>query len=230
MKNKLNTMTKLHRWIAGALILVLMTLMIPTMPTEASVRSTAIAKYRMLLKKGRISVLPQGKMVTNNNDDPVRYWSSKASDVKFCLAYVDGDDVPELILRDYHYGFGIWSYKNGSFRCLHYSGADVQMVGYYKKKGVFRENTNLGIGIFDRKYYKLQTGKSKYCFQYEHCLSNGTASSTTVHGRYILSGNKEKRVSSSAFYKNLKKYTGGASMSRAYLHNNTAAKRKQFLK
>lgn len=230
MKNKLNTMTWLHRWIAGALIIVLMTLMIPTMPAEASARSTAISKYRILLNKSRISVLPQGKMVRTCYDETARYWSSKASNVKFSLAYVDGDDVPELILNDYYYGYGVWSYKNGSFRCLHWSDAYDQIIGYYYKKGVLRENTNHGTSYFNRKYYKLQTGKTKNCFQYEHCFGNGIGSSTKILGRYIKSGNTEKSVSSSAFYKNLKKYTGSVSMSKIYLHNNTAAKKKQFLK
>ena len=148
MKNKLNTMTWLHRWIAGALIIVLMTLMIPTMPAEASARSTAISKYRILLNKSRISVLPQGKMVRTCYDETARYWSSKASNVKFSLAYVDGDDVPELILNDYYYGYGVWSYKNGSFRCLHWSDAYDQIIGYYYKKGVLRENTNHGTSYF----------------------------------------------------------------------------------
>lgn len=228
MREKQNVLPKFYRWISTAMIIILMTLMIPAMPGEASARSTAISRYRALLNRSRISVLPQGQMVFNTYDEYVRYWSSGRSDVKFCLAYIDGDSIPELILRDHRYGYGVWTYTNGHFRCLQWADAYSQPVGYYKKKGVLRDNEGTEGAFLDRNYYKLQAGKKKQHLQYEHCFDNQYK--VNVLSRYIRSGNRWKSASSGVFYKNLKKYTGGASMSRIYLHNNTAANKKKYLK
>lgn len=218
----------LRQWISGLLIMAMVILLIPAVPGEASARSTAISQYRKLLSKSRISVLPQGKMVTDYNLNYVRYWSSSRSRVRFFLGYIDGDDVPELVLSDSHYGYGIWSYKNGAFRCLHWDDTFGRPIGYYRKKGIFRGNGYSEGTIFYMKYYKLQTGKAKQQLQYADC--NDGPDNVEVFGYYIKSGKSEKEVSRSAFYKNLRKYTGGKSMSRIHLYSNTAANRKKYLK
>ena len=228
MREKLMKQGCLRRWISGLLIMAMVILLIPAVPGEASARSTAISQYRKLLSKSRISVLPQGKMVTDYNLNYVRYWSSSRSRVRFFLGYIDGDDVPELVLSDSYYGYGIWSYKNGAFRCLQWDDTFGRPIGYYRKKGIFRGNGYSEGTIFYMDYYKLQTGKAKQRLQYAEC--NDGPDNVEVFGYYIKSGKSEKEVSRSAFYKNLRKYTGGKSMSRIHLYSNTAANRKKYLK
>lgn len=219
---------RFRKWFGYLMIVVLMTLMIPALPSEASAKSTALSQYRKLLNKGRISVIPQGKKVEAPNYSVVKYWSSKASDVKFCLAYIDGDNVPELILSDEDYGYGIWTYKNGRFRCLFWEDHYCSPVGYFKKKGIFRDNEYSEGTPFTRDYYKLRIGSKRQRIQYESC--NEGPERLEIWGRYIKSGGKFKKVSSAAYYKNLKKYTGKTSMTRIYLHKNTGTNKKKYLK
>ncbi len=228
MKCRSNGTGRRRRWISYLMIIVLLVLMIPAVPSEASARSTAISQYKKLLSKKRISVLPQGKKVETYDYRYVPYWSSKASNVKFFLCYIDGDNVPELVLSDYYYGYGVWTYKNGSFRCLMWGDIYDKPIGYYAQKSVVRINGYSEGTIFYREYYKVQVGKKKQKIQYEEY--NNAPEGQVLLDRRIKSGNSYKKVSNSVYYKNLKKNTGGKSMKRIYLHNNTAANRKKYLK
>ena len=143
MKEKSRAAIGFRKWFSYGMIIVLMVLMIPAMPSEASAKSIALSKYRALLNKSRISVLPQGKVIEQYKkigDEYIyydfKYWSSKASKVKFCLGCIDGDDIPDLILSDKDCGYGVWTFKNGSFRCLFWQDYYGSPVGFYYKKGV----------------------------------------------------------------------------------------------
>ncbi|MBE6001118.1 MAG: hypothetical protein E7239_06970 [Sarcina sp.] len=215
---------KLKQLIGCFLLMLLVVTVIPAIPSEASAKSAALSKYSQLLRKSRLSVLPQGKEVWYDYDYTVTYYSSKASDVKFSIAYIDGDDVPDLVLQDRKYGYGVWTYKNGSFRCLRWDDCYSEPVGYYKKKGIFRENSYTEGSPFNRIYYKLQTGKNPAEIQYQQC--NNGEYRVENWGFYV----GRKRVSSSAFYKNLKKYVGNTKMTRIYMHNNIWANRNKYLR
>lgn len=225
MKKKSRVAVGFRKWFSTVMIIVLMVLMIPAVPSEASAKSVALSKYSQLLRKSRLSVLPQGKKVWRDYYVPVTYYSSKASDVKFSIAYIDGDDVPDLVLQDARYGYGVWTYKNGSFRCLRWDDCYSEPVGYYKKKGIFRENSYTEGSPFYRIYYKLQTGKNPVQIQYQNC-NHGENGGVENWGFYV----GRKRVSSSAFYKNLKKYVGNTKMTQIYMHNNTWANRNKYIR
>lgn len=230
MKNKERKNKWLRSLIGYLLLIVMIVAVIPAVPSEASAKSVALTKYRQLLSKKRISVIPQGKRIMGDDYREIKYYSSEAKYVKFSIAYIDGDDVPELILRDSRYGFGVWTYKGGSFRCLQWKDFYDFPVGYYKKKGVFRINATTEGSPFYREYYKLQTGKKAVYIQTQSCF-DGDADRETLNewnGFYI--GNSKKKVSSSAFYKNLKKYVGSTKMTQIYMHNNTQANRKKYIK
>ena len=140
MKTK-NRKNKWLRILVGYLMLMVMIVaVIPAVPSEASAKSVALSKYRQLLSKSRISVLPQGKKIMGDDYREIRYYSSASNYVKFNIAYIDADDVPELILHDTRYGYGVWTFKGGYFRCLQWGDFYDFPVGYYKKKGIFRIN------------------------------------------------------------------------------------------
>lgn len=236
MKEKSRAAIGFRKWFSYGMIIVLMVLMIPAMPSEASAKSIALSKYRALLNKSRISVLPQGKVIEQYKKIDgeydyyhVKYWSSKASKVKFCLGYIDGDDIPELILSDKDCGYGVWTFKNGSFRCLFWQDYYGSPVGFYYKKGVFRQNEYTGESPFSRQYYKLQIGKKRQLLQEEGCQFRPNGG-IKVWSYTLMSGSKEKSVSCAAYYKNLKKYTGNTKMTPIYLHNNTSANKKKYIK
>ena len=226
MKTK-NRKNKWLRILVGYLMLMVMIVaVIPAVPSEASAQSIALSKYRQLLSKSRVSVLPQGKQIFSDDYRWVKYYSSDARYVKFSIAYIDNDDVPELILHDTRYGFGVWTYKGGYFRCLYWTDFYDFPIGYYKKKGIFRTNAGTEGSPFYREYYKLQTGKKAVEIQHQNC--NEGEYGVVNWGFYI--GKSQKKVSSSAFYKNLKKYVGSTKMTQIYMHNNTQANRKKYIK
>ena len=236
MKEKSRAAIGFRKWFSYVMIIVLMVLMIPAMPSEASAKSIALSKYRALLNKSRISVLPQGKVIEQYKkigDEYIyydfKYWSSKASKVKFCLGCIDGDDIPDLILSDKDCGYGVWTFKNGSFRCLFWQDYYGSPVGFYYKKGVFRQNEYTGESPFSRQYYKLQIGKKRQLLQEEGCQFRPNGG-IKVWDYTLMSGSKEKSVSCAAYYKNLKKYTGNTKMTPIYLHNNTSANKKKYIK
>ena len=149
--------------------------------------------------------------------------------MKFCLGCIDGDDIPDLILSDKDCGYGVWTFKNGSFRCLFWQDYYGSPVGFYYKKGVFRQNEYTGESPFSRQYYKLQIGKKRQLLQEEGCQFRPNGG-IKVWNYTLMSGSKEKSVSCAAYYKNLKKYTGNTKMTPIYLHNNTNANKKKYIK
>ena len=91
---------------------------------------------------------------------------------------------------------------------------------------IFRINATTEGSPFYREYYKLQTGKKSVEIQHQD-LNEGE-DRLENWGFYI--GNSRKKVSSAVFYKNLKKYVGTTKMTQIYMHNNTGANRKKFIK
>ena len=230
----MKTKERKNKWLrslAGYLLLMVMIVaVIPAVPSEASAKSVALTRYRQLLSKKRISIIPQGKRIMGDDYREIKYYSSDAKYVKFSIAYIDGDDVPELILSDSRYGFGVWTYKGRSFRCLQWKDFYDYPVGYYKKKGIFRINSTTEGTPYYREYYKLQTGKKAVCIQHQSCFDADADRETLNEWRGFYIGNSNKKVSSSAFYKNLKKYVGSTKMTQIYMHNNTQANRKKYIK
>lgn len=205
------------------LIMVLAVTVVPPVQSEASAKSKAIAMYKKCLSGKRVCVLPRGVETIYDDYYTGRYYSSPAADVKFCIAYIDGDSVPELILYDHKWGYGVWTYIGKSFRCLKWGDCYNFPIGYYRKKGIFRENEATEGTPYYRNYYKLKTGTKPKEIQHIDC--DDMASPETV-GFYIGS----KKVSGSKFYKNLKTYTGKTKMTQIPLHWNNARNRKKYIK
>ena len=139
---KVKTKNKILRALQLLLILTLVFTAIPAMPGEAaSTKSKALSAYKKKLSASKVTVLPPGKKVTVNYYDTVTYRYSKSAAVKFAIAYIDNDNIPELILQDNRYCYGVWTYKSGKVRCVHWGDSLTDPYGYYKKKGIFEENS-----------------------------------------------------------------------------------------
>ena len=111
---KVKTKNKILRALQLLLILTLVFTAIPAMPGEAaSTKSKALSAYKKKLSASKVTVLPAGKKVMNRNDDYVTYRYSKRAKVKFAIAYINNENVPEQILVAKNYGYGVWAYKGG---------------------------------------------------------------------------------------------------------------------
>ncbi|MBE6005811.1 MAG: hypothetical protein E7238_01385 [Sarcina sp.] len=225
MKSQLRRRLSLH-FIHLLLAFAIATALIPAVRGEASSGSKALQYYRTMLSQKTIKVLPWGKTVTAANDKTAKYWFSQSKNIKFSVAYINNDNTPDLILYDPFYGYGIWTYKSGKVKCLFWEDTQSEPIGYFKKKSIFRDNRYEDGTVFDRNYYKLESGRSRL-IQYASC--DGIPSGNKLRFEYHL-GRSSKTVSEGRFYRNLSKYTGSSKMSQIYLHWNTKNNIGKFLK
>lgn len=214
----------LSRILKFVLILTLVVALLPVMPGEAaSTRSKALAAFKKKLSKSTVTVLPRGKKVINYDDRYVTYKSSKSSNVRFALAYIDNNNVPELILEDPYYGYGVWVYKKGKVSCIHWGDSYDSPYGYYKKKGIYEDITYSEGSPFTKSFYQYKNGKmterlSKFVHQ-----EGRPEADYSFHNPY-------KEVSKAAFKKRLNSYVGKTAVTKLYPVKNTSKNRKKYLK
>ena len=225
MRPELKT-SNLNRVLKLLLILALVITMIPAVPGEAaSTKSRALKAYRKKLSHSTVTVLPKGKRVINRNDNYVTYKSSKKKNVKFALAYIDNNNVPELILEDLNYGYGVWAYKNGKVTCIHWGDTYDEPYGYYRKKGIYEDRAWTTGSPFYKRFFQYKNGRltkklSKFVFE----IGEPEAE------YYICTKPYYTKVSKSAFRKKLKSYVGNTKVTKFKLKKNNSSNRRKYLK
>ena len=210
------------------LILMLVLTAIPAMPGEAaSTKSRALSAYKKKLSASKVTVLPAGKKVQNRNDRYVTYRYSKRANVKFAIAYINNDNVPELILEDRHYGYGVWTYKSGKVKCVHWGDTYYSPYGYYRKKGIYEDISWSEGSPFTKCFYQFKNGKMTEKlnkFVYEEGRPDADYYQFSGSSRY------PKEISKAVFKKKLKSYVGKTNVTKLSLKTNTSSNRKKYLK
>lgn len=221
-----NRKNGLWRILHFMLILALVAAMIPAVPGEAaSTKSKALAAYKKKLSRSTVTVLPKGKKVIDLDDNYVTYKSSKKSNVKFALAYIDNNNVPELILQDDHYGYGVWAYRHGKVTCVHWEDSYGAPYGYYRKKGIYEDIVYSEGTPFTKSFYKYKSGKMTLKLsKFVYCEGEPDAEYYTGSMLY------GKEVSKSTFRKKLKSYVSSTKVTKFKMHKNTSKNRKKYLK
>ena len=185
-----STQKKAFSRILGLLLMITLVIaIIPAIPGEAaSKKSKAIAAYKKILSQSTVAVVP--KKVRSRRRIRT-YAPAKAKNVRFSVAYIDNDSIPELILVDSSKGFfGIWTFKNGKMMNLDFFLYD-NPVGFYKKKGVFKTSHKSG-----NDFYKITNGKSKEIL----FISKDKGKSSKQYYSYNSKG-RSKKISKSKFNK-----------------------------
>ena len=153
-----------------------------------------------------------------------KYSPDKASDVKFALASIDGDSIPELIIsvkKDNRPLFGILTFKNGRITRVYSSNGLTYFGGYFNGTG-----------------YINMTSIESYCKKSLYCQLNGTSIKTMYYQSYkrklgdldMYYGTGGKLLSKSRYTKQVRSATQGKAKITLVLHQNTAANRNKFLK
>ena len=140
--------------------------------------------------------------------------------VRFSLAYINNDSIPELIKIQAEEGLQVYTYTGGKIKQLkHNLGAEAYSIAYYPKKGIFRITG--GTLIPCHRYYKMNGGKISLLF----CCDE------MVEGNYYYkySSGKEVKLSKNSSQKILKKYVGNVKIQQCKYYNNTASNRKKYL-
>ena len=210
--------TYIQQFIGLLLALVMVLALIPPVKSEAaSTKSKALSAYKKLLSKSTVAVIPKGKKVCDRNDNYVTYNSSKRSNVKFTIAYIDNDNVPELILYDYKYGYGVWRYKSGKVQCVLWGDTYDVPYGYYKKKGIYVETAYSEGTPYTRCYSQYKNGKMKLKLSVFVWYEDSEDPDESTPEYYIGNTYNGTQVSKTTFNKRLKSYVGGTKITKIKL-------------
>lgn len=218
----------ISRILYNLLILALVIVMIPAMPGEAASRkSKALAAYKKMLSRSTVTVVPEKIRYRRRT---CTYAPANAKNVMFTTAYIDNDDIPELILWDLVTdNWGIWTYRNGKVAHLYHEfnfgdhGYYSMIAGFYRKKGIFR-TISIYPGGYDEDFCKIVNGKVK------DVLSISNDGKEFLEDYYCMKDKAYTKISKGKFNKMLRTYVGSTKMSRLVMHTNTARNRSKNLK
>ena len=224
-------MKKLSKKMASILLVLLcLTLAVPRMDGNAlTQKQKALRAYASWLSKSKVNVIIKGSVqYYNYGRDP--YQGTRSSKVKFALAYIDNDNIPELIVYTDEMGFcgsfGILTYRNGRIvRCYASDGCD-SFKGYYKKTGYFKAESNMEIH-YATSYFKLGYNKGRHDpktapFALIYYI-------THPHFKFESRCMNGRPVSASSFRTALKRATKNQKISTVKYYNNTKANRSRVL-
>ena len=133
MKNRMNKFKSL------LLIMLCVILVVPCLArmdvSAATQRQKAMAAYKKWLCTSTIRVAAKGTRYFDMQTYTSRtYNGTRSGNVKFAIANIDNDGVPELIIYTkvgWNNIYGILTYKNGRiYRVYSYAG-DGRLMGYY---------------------------------------------------------------------------------------------------
>ncbi len=154
-------------------------------------------------------------------------WPIKSKNCQFSIAYIDNDNVPELVLYNdqdvpHMGGYGtLFTYRKGKVQFVAEMNLDSSsLAGYYKKKGIYTS-------------YYYQGGES---ISYNK-LSKGASSTVLSQSRRLIGlkmGPWSYRknitdITKKQFTKQLKKYVGSKKITKFKFYKNTAKNRKKYV-
>ncbi len=193
-------------------------------------KQKAFNAYKKMLSKSTVSLAKKGESYFHYYDVDYSltpqyesYKPSKASKVRFAIAYIDNDNIPELILKyrasnEQTPGLtAVYTYKNGKVKRVFTGEASESFSGYYRKTGVYCLRNSYDTIVDD--YYKLYKAKTKLILRKD-----------SYSGYYKRTKGELKKTSSYEFSKKLRSVTKGKSLTKIKFHKNTKGNRKKYLK
>ena len=209
-------------------------------------KAKAISAYKKMLSNSTIAMMPLGTSCAYWGDGETVYRkASSTSGMSFALAYIDNDDVPELIIKTRdnlidtwdnkskipYYLQSVYTWKNGKVSLIAYradEGEETPLFrGYYKKKGIFKMR-DYYLGGYDSKaqlkmytdcYYKLSGNRALLQLTSSHCGNSA-----------MYYAGEDNEISKSTFQSKLKAATGGIGISTVTFRKNTKGNRDTYLK
>lgn len=183
-----------------------------------SEKESAIAAYKKFLSQEEISWL---------NDSDL---SKPSNEYSFCLAYLDNNDIPELIMTQndgYHWSdhVALYAYVNGKVKLV---TSEMLAEKNYKKKGIYLDCCQGNGGYWYTNYYLFSNGKATRWLYYEHTMDWN--SQREYNNYYKYKSKKKIKIKKSEFKKILKKKVGSAKAKAFSMHKNTKANRAKYLK
>ena len=187
-------------------------------------KQKAFNAYKSMLSKSKVSIVSSGS-------------PTPSSKVQFAIAYIDNNDVPELIVKRSDGLFAVFTYKNNKiYRVKKGNGYD-KFVGYYKKTGGYKLFDSTGKEgsyyiYYNENYYLLtNSGTTQKISKYVYLGPTDRNPRTPMYMDYT-SYNKGHGVAinHSTFKSKFVSLTKGKSLTKVKYYSNTAANRKKYLK
>ena len=225
--------TTTKRFKALLLLLLCVTLAFPRIDSSAKSAQyyQAMKAYKTWLGRNTVCVIKRGRSYFDFNTFRQKtYSTSRASDVKFALAYIDNDGIPELIIstKQGEQGalYGILTYKNGKiYRVFDSDGWDI-FNGYYYRTGFFLDTGYTEGALVYRNYMLLSKTSVREAYR-KSDWSYRLGKRYESENGYWANGSD---VSRNTFVSKLKRATKGKNMTSPTLYQNTAANRNRILK
>ena len=208
------------------LLLICIVLLLPGVDTAAATqKQQAMKAYKQFLSKSTVTIIPLGRRYEEDGYKMVNYTGTPSSKVRFSIAYIDNDSVPELIVERIQRNvgiYGIFTYKNGKVVWVKAGRGYDYYIGCYAKTGTFLTRATTEGAPYHDHYDVLKNGKAapklvksvwpdrKYYYR-------------TQNGRSV-------DISFEAFSRLLKNINGGKKLTRVSYHTNTASNRNKYLK
>ena len=179
---------------------------------QASTRSQAMKAYNRLLSISTID-WGDGKYYPTGN-------------LTFTLAYIDKDNVPELLLYSddvpHVAGYGkAYTYRNGKLVTI----SSCDDIGFYKKSGVFCEEYETRYAFYTA-YKVLKKGKTCEIAR----ITENKPDPDTLKMVKKYTDKKGRSISKKQFQKIFKKYAGKQKLSGYKVVKNTASNRKKYFR
>ena len=211
----------------GLLLVICIALLLPGIDASAETkRQRAMKAYNRWLSAPKVYVLKKGEIYWNTEDGykTEYYTSSKPSEVKFGLQYIDGDSIPELIVYGLVGGvisYGIITFKNGKL-CRVYDIQCARFEGSFYKTGYFLQSNGLDgfPSCYEAEYYQMLGTKAvkKYSKTTGHLVKDSN---------FILG---KRKVGAAEFNRRIAAQTNNRKLTKIKYYKNTSANRATILK
>lgn len=211
------------------LAMLCIVLVVPAMNVSAvTQRQKAINAYKKYMAQSKVYVLPKGSQgpVYLFSGNKTTYNGTPASKVKFCIANIDNDSIPELVincklgLRSDIPAYTILTYKDGKIRRVTYE-TYASFKGYYPKTGIYI-NHHITEGELIYINYIRMKGLRTTEVMYKGDWGSLKYTSDDYKDWYNIG---EKDCSAKTFAAYRSKITGGKSLIKVKMHSNTATNR-----
>ena len=217
----------------GKMVLLLVactTLLLPSFDTSAATqKQQALKAYKQFLSKSTVTIIPLGRRYEDQwSLRMVNYTGTPSSKVRFAIAYIDNDSIPELIIEriEDHMTcalFGIFTYKNGKVLWVKAGRGYDYYIGCYAKTGTFLTRDTTDGALYHDQYTVFKNGKATPKL-------TKTVAPYEFKEYYRNQNGGLKKISFQAFSRLLKNLNGGRKLTRVNYHNNTAGNRNTYLK
>ena len=192
-------------------------------------KQKALDAYKSMLSKSKVSILNSGsKYFDRKKNGLVTYSPTTSSKVQFAIAYIDNNDVPELIVKRSDGLFAVFTYKNSKIYRVKAGDTCDRFAGYYKKTGGYKL-IDSSESYYDDKiqyedYYLLtSSGSTKKLSKYVRPNENKIEYRSVNKSNIIT-------ISHASFKSKFVSLTKGKALTKVKYYSNTAANRKKYLK